>query len=81
MVFYDLAEEEKSGDEDSDKTSVNKDITEPSKQLKRTVMHCMHNNALTTHSCFFFFELNNQLGARRFGQLFFCKKMLFEFPQ
>lgn len=31
----DLAEEEKSGDEDSE------EVTEPSEQAKRTVMHCM----------------------------------------
>ena len=45
-------EEEKSGDKDSDKKSVNKEVTEPYKQVKRTVMHCVHYNALTTHSCF-----------------------------
>lgn len=45
-------EEEKSGDKDSDKKSVNKEVTEPYKQVKRTVMHCVHYNAVTTHSCF-----------------------------
>ena len=29
-----------------------KEVTEPSKQLKRTVLHCVHYNALTTRSCF-----------------------------
>ena len=29
-----------------------KEVTEPSKQLKRTVLHCVHYNALTTCSCF-----------------------------
>ena len=48
----DLAEKEKSGDEDSDKTSVNKEVTEPFEQVKRAIMHCIHYNALTTHSCF-----------------------------
>ena len=29
-----------------------KEVTEPSEQLKRTVLHCVHYNALTTCSCF-----------------------------
>ena len=48
----DLAEKEKSRDEDSDKTSVNKEVTEPCEQVKRAIMHCIHYDALTTHSCF-----------------------------
>ena len=51
-MYPDLAEEEKSGDEDSDKKSVDKEVTKPSKQVKRTAMHCVYYNALTTHSCF-----------------------------
>ena len=51
-MYPDLPEEEKSGDEDSDKKSVDKKVTEPSKQVKRTVMHGVYYNALTTHSCF-----------------------------
>ena len=46
------AEEGKSGDEDSDKKSVDKEVSEPSKRVKRTVMHCVHYNALTIRSCF-----------------------------
>ena len=42
----------KSGDKDSDKTSVNKEVTEPCEQVKRVIMHGIHYNALTTHSCF-----------------------------
>ena len=38
-MYPDLAEEEKSGDEDSDKKSVDKEVTERSKQVKRTVIH------------------------------------------
>ena len=48
----DLAEKGKSGDKDSDKTSVNKEVTEPCEQVKRAIMHGIHYNALTTHSCF-----------------------------
>ena len=48
----DLAEKEKSRDEDSDKTSVNREVTEPCEQVKRVIMHCIHYDALTTHSCF-----------------------------
>ena len=35
------AEEQKSGD----KKSVDKEVTDPSKQVKRTVMHCVQINA------------------------------------
>ena len=48
----DLAEKGKSGDKDSDKTSVNKEVTELCEQVKRAIMHGIHYNALTTHSCF-----------------------------
>ena len=51
-MYPDLAEEEKSGDEDSDKKSVDKEVNKPSKQVKRTAMHCVYYNARTTHSCF-----------------------------
>ena len=54
-MYPDLAEEEKSGDEDSDKKSVDKEVTEPSKQVKRTVMHWL--------LILVFFESNSQLRA------------------
>ena len=47
-----LAQEEKSGDKDSDNTSVNEEVTEPCEQVKRAVIHYMYYIALTTHSCF-----------------------------
>ena len=35
----------------TDKKSVDEEVTKPSKQVKRTAMHCVYYNALTTHSC------------------------------
>ena len=42
----------KSGDKGADKTSVNKEVTEPCEQVKRAIVHGIHYDALTTHSCF-----------------------------
>ena len=48
-----FVEEHDDDEQEEEEEGANKEVTEPSKQVKRTVMHCMHYNALTTHSCFY----------------------------